>query len=585
MADRSISLVFGTALLAIASVAARADGSVDSAEEKARAAECAAFRRACERCGQDAAGMSVGLASSMANVRPRADIIPAVPLRGVYVRLARGESESVQIVVMPGDSGLRNVRVSVSDLERRGGSFFGLFGDTLPAKNIDCSVVGYVLTTNRPPYRVGFWPEAGVRKCERVKPGWWPDPILDFMDSTDIAQGDVQSFWIRVRCPRDQPAGEYRGVLAVAADNAGVFRVPFRARVYDFSVPESSPLPLAITFAPPRSGEPGRIVAAREAEWGDFLSDYYITMDSLYHRGDIRWDVLQDLRKRGRLGYFNLGYWDGLGDGPGAEAKWRGTTLARLRDAYSRAKELDLLDHAYVYGCDEAKTNSFDDVRRAAEILKKELPGVPISTTALDFDYGVGTKLSAIDWFTPLTKYFDPEKARISRRAGHQVWWYICCIPPAPHANMFVECPLIEGRFLMGAAAVRQRPDGFLYYQTAAWKSPGCITSGPFTDWNACTWQTFNGDGCWTCVGPNGRPLATMRLENFRDGLEDYAYAMKLEELLRKRRPGRNDRWAGRARELLAVPARVMKSMTEFTGDPNDILEWRDEMAELIESF
>ena len=31
------------------------------------------------------------------------------------------------------------------------------------------------------------------------------------------------------------------------------------------------------------------------------------------------------------------------------------------------------------------------------------------------------------------------------------------------------------------------------------------------------------------CVGPDGIPLSTLRLENFRDGLEDYAY-VKLNE-------------------------------------------------------
>lgn len=33
------------------------------------------------------------------------------------------------------------------------------------------------------------------------------------------------------------------------------------------------------------------------------------------------------------------------------------------------------------------------------------------------------------------------------------------------------------------------------------------------------------GDGNILACGPGGQPLATMRLENFRDGLEDYAYA------------------------------------------------------------
>ena len=139
---------------------------------------------------------------------------------------------------------------------------------------------------------------------------------------------------------------------------------------------------------------------------------------------------------------------------------------------------------------------------------------------------------------------------------------------------MFIECPAIEGRVLMGAETTRQRPDGFLYYQITIWNSKRCITSGPFTDWDPRS---------WTCVGPDGQPLPTVRLENFRDGLEDYAYALALEKKL-KARANQDDAWAKRAKELLAVPGDVMQSMTQFTGDPAAVLSWRDAMADLIDT-
>ena len=156
---------------------------------------------------------------------------------------------------------------------------------------------------------------------------------------------------------------------------------------------------------------------------------------------------------------------------------------------------------------------------------------------------------------------------------------------------MFIECPAIEGRVLMGAATARQRPDGFLYYQITLWNSPRCITSGPFTDWDPRSWTKYHGDGSWTCVGPDGTPLPTVRLENFRDGLEDFAYALELEKQLKARTGGSrscvtasDDAWCRKARELLAVPCDVMQSMTQFTCDPAAVLRWRDAMADLIET-
>ncbi len=215
--------------------------------------------------------------------------------------------------------------------------------------------------------------------------------------------------------------------------------------------------------------------------------------------------------------------------------------------------------------------------------LKEALPGVPVSTTAYDHEFGVDTPLDVMDWFTPLTPKFDPAKAAASRKAGHQVWWYICCGPHAPFANMFIECPAIEGRLLMGAQSVRMRPDGFLYYQISIWNSRKCITSGPYTDWDPRSWTRYHGDGSWTCVGPGGRPLPTVRLENFRDGLEDFAYAQLLERKLAAR-ADKNDSWSRRARELLAVPRTVMDSMTNYTDDPAAVYDWRDGMADLLEA-
>jgi hypothetical protein len=66
-----------------------------------------------------------------------------------------------------------------------------------------------------------------------------------------------------------------------------------------------------------------------------------------------------------------------------------------------------------------------------------------------------------------LTPSFDPEKAARARAAGKQVWWYICCAPHHPSANMFIECSAIEGRLLMGAMSAKYRPDGFLYDRKA----------------------------------------------------------------------------------------------------------------------
>ena len=565
------------------------------------------FSNMCQLSGIASPSMLLGTATSMEKIMPRGKFsINPVPQDGLFVRLAGNEYESVQLLVAPKGTDLKEVRVRV-DGDLKGSA------STFSAVNIACDVVGYVETIHPPPYKVGEAAPTNVapgyvRVMHKPALGWWPDPILGFLDGIEIKDQDVQSFWIRVHCPAEQAAGIYYGALLVSAKGVETVRVPLIVRVNNFTLGRTSALPLAITFAPMANVQwedsdcqgtvatlaPTNMWQKHEQEWVSFLADYLIPYDSLYHGSDTnRLRAIKQLKDEGRLGWFNLGYWSLPASTNEADmARWRKRTLPRLVNIYEGAKAIGAQDYAYIYGCDEIDKEHFPAIRAAVQTIKRTLPGVPISTTAYDHEFGVNTPLDVMDWFTPKTSKFDSEKVAASRKAGHQVWWYICCRPHAPYANMFIECPAIEGRLLMGAQSVRKKPDGFLYWQISIWNSPRCITSGPFTDWNARSMNQYYGDGSWTCVGPDGTPLPTIRLENFRDGLEDFAYARLLEQKL-KSRTGRflssatsstDDDWIKRARELLAVPRDVMDTMRNYTGDPAVVYRWRDAMADLLES-
>ena len=614
------------------------------------------YRQFCERSALSAfqsPDMAVGMASSMEKVMPKGRFVARpIPDEGLRVRLARNECESIQVLVAPRGADLKGVRIKVEgDLVYAGGPRSVAAVSTSHAArtepspppifavaNISISPVGYVNVTNEAPYPVGRCEESDAapgyaRRTRKPETGWWPDPILDFLDKVDVSGTDVQSFWVRVRCPESQGAGVYRGALVVFAEGAAPVRIPFAVRVNDFAIGRASPLPMAITFCPesPNSGgeaAPARLWRRHREEWADFLADYFITMDDLYNGGgrEIPFDLLERLKAQGRLGVFNLGYWTHPESTNETDvATWRAKTVPRLRRVYDEAKRRGLLDRAYCYGCDETKPENYPLVRLAARELKAALPGVPL-VSAFCCEYGVGATLDEIDWLVPQSWQYGRRQAEESREAGHRVWWYICCGPQAPYANMFLECPAIEGRILMGAQTTRMRPDGFLYFQLTLWRRcERCIESGPFTDWSPkSTFNcTYNGDGSWVCAGPDGTPLPTIRLENFRDGLEDYAYAMLLEQKLREmgervsprataagdgRHPDDStaiDNWLTRARAALAVPDTVldardepddplapgdwkgtskMYSMSNFTDDPEAVLRWRDEMADLIEA-
>ena len=543
------------------------------------------FQRVVAEAGRPASNLLVGVATSMEKVLPRGATFDLQPATQIELSLARNEKESFQVVVLPANSPARRVTVSAGDLTGPGGAIFA-------GTNLQCAVVGYVETKQRPPYDVSHV-------------GWWPDPILDFLGPVDIAAGDLQAFWVRVRASKSQPPGVYRGALTVAAEGIAPLRLALNVRVYSFTLPDHSPLPLAITFSPEdhplpetqkaqaewRAAEdyPVRAWRKHRLAWADLLADYYISYDSLYHSSQPDFEVLTHLHQQGRLGPFNLGYYGHMESGPAGLENWKAKNLPRFRTAYARAKELGLLDHAYIYGCDEANADLFPRVQQAAAVLKAEFPDVLVMTTTYDQSYGMDSVIKSMDAFCPLTPSFDPAKAAKARAAGKEVWWYICCGPHHPHANMFIEYPAIEGRLLMGAMTTRQRPDGFLYYQISIWNSRHPITSGPFTDWDPRSWTTYHGDGAWTAVGPGGTPLPTIRLENFRDGLEDFAYAVLLEDALRRREAQgtaattADSQWLAEAKAALAVPEALLKSMKEYSRDPAKLYAWRNQVGDLLD--
>ena len=560
------------------------------------------FADDCVRAGAEQQGVLFGQASSMVRVMPRDDF-SATPARALEVRLARNEKESIQLVVAAARSDISVACVEASDLVDGHGNIFS-------STNIACNVMGYCELQRAPDY--SYW------ETERASPsntllrvsrppllGWYPEPILDFLGKADVRKGDVQSFWLRVKCPSGQPAGRYCGKVRFSCRLAGeshvVREIPFSVRVYGFTLPLLPPVPMSISFKPSTRGplldadgiqesyeeserrirndrgNSARLARLQTSEWSDFLADNLITIDYLYPSVAPRWDELLRLKRQGRLGRFNLCYWHHKADvTPGS------AFMSRVRERYAKARELGLLDYAVLYGMDEIRPPHFESGGRVIAQLKKEFPGIPLVTTAVDPSYGCDSALGGIDVFVPLTVCYRPDQVALARAQGRKVGWYVCAggdegVPQFYFAHQPIEC-----RHLMGAMAVKYRPDWFLYYEIAIWGSDRPIVSGPFTDWSPESFQTWSGDGNLTACGPGGRPLSTVRLENFRDGLEDFHYAKMLDALVTDNPCAE---WVAEAKRLLAVPDSIAKSLHAFTDNAAAYQSWRDAMAELLERY
>ncbi|NMC82133.1 MAG: DUF4091 domain-containing protein, partial [Armatimonadetes bacterium] len=248
-------------------------------------------------------------------------------------------------------------------------------------------------------------------------------------------------------------------------------------------------------------------------------------------------------------------------------------------------KQMGIFEKAYVYGFDEVSQDTRNAMFDIFSAIKQKFPDLQLLTTAYDATYGEAFNLPMVDGWCPLTARYNPERAAKARAQGKEIWWYICVVPKPPHANIFMESQAIEARVLMGLQTAKFKPDGFLYYADNRWplaKRP--ITFGPFTDWPTWTFWEYNGDGSFLCPGPDG-PLATIRLENMRDGIEDNEYFWLLGqeiERLKKLKSPASARALKKAEKALAISDDLTKSTAEYTRDPVLVYAKREEVAKAI---
>ncbi len=94
-----------------------------------------------------------------------------------------------------------------------------------------------------------------------------------------------------------------------------------------------------------------------------------------------------------------------------------------------------------------------------------------------------------------------------------------------------IEWPAIDHRLLLWQNQ-KYGVTGFLYWGLDTWRDNlAGEKRWPEVKWNPATWRNdagkaHNGDGQLLYPGPNRQPLSSIRLENFRDGCEDYEYLL-----------------------------------------------------------
>jgi hypothetical protein len=157
---------------------------------------------------------------------PQNRALPRQVAKSLALRVAKNEWEAVQLVVTP-NTVLTNLQVTASELS------YGK--NKIPLGNVEVLRVGYVPVS---------------KKTDRTGTlANWPDPLLPQKPQFTLEKGKNQPFWIRVKVPKEVPAGIYRGTVVVEAEGVKVSTV-LNVEVYDFALPDTMTCATSFGFSP-----------------------------------------------------------------------------------------------------------------------------------------------------------------------------------------------------------------------------------------------------------------------------------------------------------------------------------------------
>ncbi len=474
---------------------------------------------------------------------------------------ARGEVESFQVVVTAVGKNLNAVRAKMSPL-------IGADKAVLPAANVKI-------------FREVFIPVRYSSPRATLPPGLTADPLVPLTDlytgkeirqprwsgrtlegarfggsGFDVWQGRHQPLWVDVEVPADAAAGLYEGTFTVRTANAGSAAIGVRVTVWDFVLP---PGPTHENHFGGFSymGRYHRL--DRNSQEYYQLEDRYIAMMAA-HRinpplpyrlrprvgedGAAIFDQETDKRITAFVERYHVTNIDvpraGFADITG---KGRAKALRYYQSWYAYLKKKGWAERAYLYMLDEPNDKeAYERVRQLGALVHEAAPQLRRLVVEQPYSQNQqwGSIDDAVDIWCPLFGFIHEPGIKRARAAGDDVWSYTALCQKAPSYHPEYEKvknddpPYWQIDFDVTNYRIapwlnrRYGVTGLLYWTTVCWSSP---QRNPWDDPGFRV--RFNGEGSLFYPGKDAGidgPVASIRLKNLRDGMEDYEYFVLLQQ-------------------------------------------------------
>ena len=431
-----------------------------------------------------------------------------------------------------------------------------------------------------------------------------------------------------------------------AAQGAGQtsVRVPYKLTVWDFDQPKKNRFQTAYGFWPGNAFIYQNVTeeADRRAVWEKYLqdaSDHRISfydptpLDSFSVRFDTenlkanfdftafdaemtrvmeKYNVTNfQVPVQGIGGGTFQGHWSGELAGFAADTPEYDQLMADyLGQLQEHLREKGWLDKGYVYWFDEPEEKDYDFVAGGFGRLKKFAPDLPRMLTEEPSDRFCDALDAAggnVDIWCPISHCFSSAEAQKRKAKGERFWWYVCTGPKAPYCTEFTDHPGHELR-LWHWQAFQRGITGSLIWVTNFWTSQTAFPGGyqdPYADpmcyvldgtlapgekryWGNGDGRLFYPPLSAAVPGRQGAkaitedPVDSIRLEELREGIEDYEILLTLRERYEAKKAALSQEQREEIEKLFDF-SEITTDATHFTDDPAVILLHRARVAEAIQ--
>jgi hypothetical protein len=479
----------------------------------------------------------------------------------IEIFAARGEVESFQVVVTALDGNLRGVSAQMSPLKGQGEA-------SIPEKNVTLYREVFVPVRYSSPQATEplgltadpLVPFVNPYTNERVPEPRWGDKGMEGSRfgavGFELWQDRHQPLWVDVQVPKDAAPGVYEGTFSVRAQNAQRATIPVRLTVWDFVLPDG----------PTHENHSGNFsYMARyyrlDENSGKYrvLEDRYIAMMAAHRLNpplprrllpkvtDDGTALFDDAMDRQITEFVERYHVTNIGvpSAPFREVLTAGRSKAirYYQSWYAYLQKKGWAERAYLYMLDEPNTKqAYDEVRQLGALVHEAAPRLRRLVVEQPYpqDPAWGTLDEAVDIWCPLFSFIEEASIKQVQSRGNAVWSYTALCQKAPSYDpdytkvkndnppyWQIDFPVLSYRIAPWLNR-RYGITGLLYWATVCWNSP---TRNP---WDSPGFRVnFNGEGMLFYPGDDAGiegPIASIRLKNLRDGMEDYEYFVLLEK-------------------------------------------------------